>query len=403
MAALPVEVLLGIYLGILTGIIPAVVAWVLGFVFKYFTTITLPGFAVVVLGVAIAGVNGGLLALTDPTIRDAPNSVTLTVALLVVLMLTLYAHAKGDAMGAAFPRRLSLRTLTTRTLSADVIERVGGRGQVRITVAGEVGDIEGYPPLPRELRAHITGGEWTFPSDLPIGELETRLSDTLRTEFDLADVSVRIDERGRASVDAAPPESGVSKRVPEGERAVSVSALLPTGLSRGDQVTLLLGDGRVEGTVVAAQSAVGETATTATDGGEVAPDVPLAAPTTVGGEGRLTVAVDRHDAERLLGIDRAGVIVRSRGRRHEFELLSLLRRGGKRFRRVSVSGRSQLAGRTLGEARLRNEYGVVALAIRSDGSWTIAPRGSTRLANGDEVLVVGERTRIDRFAEAIDP
>ena len=402
MASLPVEVLLGVYLGVLTGIIPAAVAWSLGFVFRYVTGVTLPGFAVVVLGVAIAGVSGGLLALADPTIREAPNSITLTIALLVVLMLTLYAHAKGDAMGATFPRRLSLRNLANRTLSSDVVERVGGRGQVRITVTGEVGDVEGYPPLPTDLRAELSTREWTFPSDLPIAELETRLTDTLRTEFDLVEASVRIDQRGRASITAAPPESGVSGLVPEGKRAVSVPALLPTGLARNDLVTLLFEEGRVEGTVVSAQSVAGESAAVP-DGGNPEPSPRSAAPTTDGGEGRLTVAVNRGDAERLLGVDRARVLVRSRGRRHEFELLSLLRRTGKRFQRLNVGEGSDLAGLTLGDARLRTEYEVAVLAIRSGGDWTTAPGAGRPLTPGDELMVVGDRSRIDQFSRVIDP
>ena len=47
--SLPIEILFGIYLGILTGIIPALVAGVLGFIFKYFTGVTIPGLGVVVL------------------------------------------------------------------------------------------------------------------------------------------------------------------------------------------------------------------------------------------------------------------------------------------------------------------------------------------------------------------
>ncbi len=45
MAALPVEVVLGVYLGLLTGIIPALVAWSLGFLFKYFTGVSVPALA----------------------------------------------------------------------------------------------------------------------------------------------------------------------------------------------------------------------------------------------------------------------------------------------------------------------------------------------------------------------
>ena len=49
---------MGIYLGLLVGVIPALVSWALGFSFKYFTGITVPGFGVVVLAIALAGVSG---------------------------------------------------------------------------------------------------------------------------------------------------------------------------------------------------------------------------------------------------------------------------------------------------------------------------------------------------------
>lgn len=153
MAPLPVEVVLGVYLGVLTGIIPALVAWGLGFVFRYVTGVSIPGFGVVVLALAIAGVNGGLLALTDQSVTRQATGPVVVVAILVVLMMSLYAHAKGDAMGASFPRYVSLRMLREQTLSADVVERVGGRGQVRVQVAGGVTDMEGYPPLPDDIRA----------------------------------------------------------------------------------------------------------------------------------------------------------------------------------------------------------------------------------------------------------
>ncbi|MFW5977740.1 MAG: potassium transporter TrkA, partial [Halohasta sp.] len=174
MTALPFEILLGIYLGVLTGIIPALISGVLGFIFKYVTDVSIPGFGVVALALAIAGVNGGLMALNDQHIRASENAAALLTAIIVVLMLSLYAHSEGDKLGGSVPKRISLRTLRNRTLNTDVIELVGGRNQVRVTVAGAVGDIEGYPPLTAELRAEITEGTWTFPADLPVDELESR-------------------------------------------------------------------------------------------------------------------------------------------------------------------------------------------------------------------------------------
>jgi hypothetical protein len=411
MAPLPVEILFGIYLGILTGIIPALVAFVLGFIFKYVINLTVPAFGVVVLGVAVAGISGGLLALNDPTITRSANAPTLLSALVVVLMVTLYAHDKGDKLGARLPRRLTLKRLRERTLSSDVIELVGNRGQVRIRVVGEVQDMEGYPPLPDEVRSSIRDGDWTLPADLPLAELESRFAERLRTELDLTDVVVQLDEQARATVTAAPPLSGLSKRVPEGKRAVSVDALVPTGLARGDHVTVRTGGGSVSGTVVSARSegekkaeskpaATGEPTT---DGGadrEAGEPAPAArAATAAGGPGRVTVAVDRGGAERLLNAADPVVVVTARGTRREFELVSLLRRAGRQFRKVTVRADSPLAGVTLGDANVRDEYGVVVLAVRRPNGWTVAPRGATVLSAGDELFAVGTRETLGAVEE----
>ena len=402
MASLPIEVLFGLYLGLLTGIIPALVSGALGFVFKYVTGVTIPGLGVVVLSLAIAGANGGLMALYDPALVGSGER--FIVAVLVVLMLSLYAHSQGDKLGTAVPKRLNLRKLTERTLNTDVVELVGGRGQVRVTVAGEVGDIEGYPALPADLRASIRDGEWTFPADIPLVELESRFADRLRSEFDLADVSVRLDEDARATVNAAPPVGALSKRIPAGRRAVSVTALLPTGLAVGDQVEVTADGGTVSGTVLSAKSdaSAEPSDAAATDGGTDAPTqkpTPVT-PTTTGGEGRVTLSVGRADAEFLLGasaIDR--LVVNSRGVRREFELVSLLRRGGHRFRKLTVREGGVLDGVTLGEMSVRDSYAVVVLAVRHEGMWRITPRGSQSVAAGDDLFVVGRRDALAAFAE----
>ena len=397
---LPVEILFGIYLGVLTGMFPALVSWGLGFIFKYITGGSIPAFGVVVLALALAGINGGLLALNDPAVLESGTRVV--VALLVVLMISLYAHAKGDAMGASMPKRLSLKKIRDRTLSTDVVELVGSRGEVRIEIAGDVIDMEGYPPLSPETRNEIETGEWRLPADLPISELETRFADRLRTELDLADVSVSIDERGRATVIAAPPLSGISKRVPAGKRAVSVDALVPTGVARGDAVTVITGETEVDGTVIAAKSSLKPEKEAKTDGGvdTVAPPITVA-PTTTGGDGRVTVAVDRSKASVLLEASRAKVVIRARGTRREFELISMLKRAGKRFQKASLKATSEIAGSTIGAANIRETYGVAVLAIKRSDGWIVAPRGEAELRVGDELFVVGKRESLKAFEEVV--
>ncbi|MEA1932455.1 MAG: TrkA C-terminal domain-containing protein [Euryarchaeota archaeon] len=408
MTALPFEILLGIYLGVLTGIIPALIAGVLGFLFKYVTNVSIPGLGVVVLALGIAGVNGGLMALNDENIRTSQNAVALLTAIIVVLMLALYAHSQGDKLGGSVPKRISLRQLRDRTLNTDVIELVGGRNQVRVTVTGEVNDIEGYPPLPADLQEEIKTGQWTFPADLPVDELETRFADRLQSELDLADVTVSVDERARASVAAAPPIGSTSKRVPDGKRAVSLSALVPSGMTRGESVRIVTADDTVTGTLIAARSgdkpvdpAPKLTDDLATDGGtDPEPSVPKppTASTTTGGEGRVTVVVDRTAAKTLLAASEPQVVVLSRGTRREFELVSLLRRSGIRFRKQTVKPGGPLDGHTIGEADVRDRYGVLIVAANHDG-WQVAPRGSQLLSAGDSLYLIGSREALAAFAE----
>lgn len=393
--ALVNDLLLGLYIGVITGIFPGLIAWILGFVFKYFTGVTLPGFGVVVLGVGIAGVQGGLLGLLDPSIAASPATL---VALIVVMMLTLYAHSKGDEMGANFPRRITLRSITEKTLSNEVIERIGGYGQVRVS-AGEIQDMEGYPALPSSLRNEIHSGEWLFPSDLPLQELEKRMADRLVHEFDLSEVEVSIDEKARADITAAPPIGGVSKRVPSGKRAVSVEALVPTGLARGDEVVVKTGGKDVGGVVVSAVSDGGRGEETVKE--EIQESI-QSAPTTSGGWGRVTLVVSQEDARYLLSADVRRVVVESRGERREFELVSLLKRAGKRFAKASVATDSSLAGQTIKEAEVRERYGVGVLAIGGRGDWKVAPEGSEPLSVGKDVYFVGSQETVSGFREALE-
>jgi hypothetical protein len=406
MASVPVEILLGIYLGLLVGTLPALVAWGLGFGFRYVTGVTIPGFGVSILAIALAGVNGGLLALADESVAASPNAPRLITAILVVGMISMYAHSKGDRMAAAFPRRPSLSELRGRTLSHDLADLIHGGDEVRVRVVGEVADMEGYPPLPEELRAELRNAELTFPADLRLDELEERAGDRLATEYDLGDVSVSIDERGRATVVAAPPFSGLSKRVADDRHAVSVAGLIPTGLARGDEVTVITPDAQVRGTVVSARTddepVAGPAAEEPDEGGERddAP-APVRAPTTDGGEGRLTVAVTRTDVGPLLRAEEVKVVVESRGTRREYEVVSLLRRADHHLRRFTVRADSPAAGRHVGSSALGESFSVSVLGVRKGSGWLVAPPAGTTLDAGDELFAAGTREQLEAFATRV--
>lgn len=405
MPTLVLEVLLGLYLGLLTGIVPALIAGGLGFLFKYLTGVTLPGLGVVVLAVAIAGVSGGLLGLIDPDIAQSPR---LLVAVVVVMMLSLYSHAQGDRLGSELPRRFSFRELGHRTLSGEVVFNVGGIGRVRIAPVGEIQDLEGYPPLPADLRARIAESTWEFSADLPLEELERQLHDRLRVDFELSEVDVTLDTKGRARIAAAPPLGALSNRVPAGKRAVSIAGLMPTGIARGERVELHFPERTIEGVVLSARSDPSGSPPAApplaTDGGDhdEAAEYP-SAPRTTGGEGRLTVAVSPGEAEFALGQPRARVIVLPRGLGLEHEAVRLLKAAGNRFTRQVVSTGG--AGRRLADILADDVHALAVYGGSPTGGrfrqWQIAPRSDHVLKAGDELIAVGPPEAVTRVEEAL--
>jgi trk system potassium uptake protein TrkA len=71
---------------------------------------------------------------------------------------------------------------------------------------------------------------------------------------------------------------------------------------------------------------------------------------------------------------------------------------GYGFARVAVP--PELAGRTLGEARLREQYGVAPMAIHGGGTVTLNPGPSEVLRAGDELIVAGLDGDLARFPGA---
>lgn len=396
-----VNIGLGIYLGILAGIFPAVVAFALGFIFKYLTGVSIPGLGVVVLAGALAGISGGLLGLLDEEVAQSSAGMA---AFLVVLMLSLWAHAQGDKLGAAVPRHLSFSQLHRTGFSADFLERVDTYGQIRIKPVGTIEDIEGFPPLPDETREAIRDSTWKFPVTLSVPELEAKLAEKLMTEHDLSEVAVSINADGLVEISAAPETASLSRRVPPGKRAVSIKTLLPTGLAVGDRVTLSLTKGTATGEVVSARTDKKDDqpppplpSPPETDGGTPVPERTPHAPTTDGGVGSVTVALQGEQARRVVRERFAKLTVQSRGKGREYETLDVLQRENNQLQLVTVGAEGPLDGVTIGETASREEFGVAILALRRKTERNIAPLESTTLLAGDELIVAGKPAAIRRF------
>ena len=387
MISLPVEVLLGISFGLLVGVVPAFVVGLGSFLVQYYGNYTLPGAAAVLLALPIAGANGYAVGLVGSTVEQAPR---LVVAALVTLMLALYANSQGVTLAEELPRDLSQASQSQRTLSAEAVDSVDGSGQVMVRATGEIRDIEGYPSLSPELRTTLETGAWRLPADLPLSELETRLEDQLRHDQDLVDAAVSIDARGRASIAAAPPSRDLADRVPDGWRAVTFDALLPTGLSPGDEVVVAAGETTVSGRVLSASGDADETGPR-DDAGVRGPS-PVETETrkraqdaTVGGRGRLTVAVRTADARTVLDAEDAQIRVTSRGTSHVFEAFSHLEGAGQAVRRVRLDEDDRAA---IGD----DDSDLSVVGIRRVGDehrgWAFGPEIDS-VDDADEAFVVG--------------
>ena len=406
MVSLPVDILLGLYLGALVGILPALVVWAASFGFRYREGLSLPQVGAVALGLALAGLNGWVLTVIGEAVLEAAGLLRLGIGTGVVLSLSLYAHTRGDRMAAEFPRRLSFSELRGQGLSKEKADLIEDGTEIRIRVVGEVTDVDGYPPLSEQLRAQIRNAEFELPADLRLAELERRVEERLETIYDLATAEVEIDERGRAQIAAAPPFSGLSKRIDGGRHAVSVSGLVPTGIARGDEVTVITPSAQVRGTVISARS--GDVSPQAeqpdieprsddepADGSELPRQVRT--PTTDGGDGQITIAVTRTDVQPLLRAGEAKIVVESRDLDREYEVVSMLRRVGHHIQRIAVRSGSALDGKPIGKTSLREEHDVAVLAVRKGRGWQIAPSGETTLEAGDELFAAGTRENLDSF------
>ncbi len=398
------EIVLGVYLGLLTGVFPAFIAFSLAFSFKYFTNVTVPGLGVVALAGALAGISGGLMGILDPELAESWTGI---IAIVVILMASLWAHAVGDTLAMNTPRRLTLQSLRERRLP-DLVERVDAYGHFRVRPIGEIQDIPGYPPLGAELRAEIATATWRFPGDLPIPTLEERLTDRLLDEYELAEVEVSIDRRGRARIAVAPIAAGLSRRLPDGHRAVTVDTVLPTGVARQDEISLLLPDGTVTGPVVSARTAataaeplplpVEPDPADTDDTGEIEPE-PVRAPTTDGGPGRVTIAVPPETAIRVLERSFAPMYVHPRGHQRAFELVAVLKRGGHRFRRVHVG--SGTDGAPIAEMTKAVSGEIAVLALERGAETQLVPDPQRLVRSGDRLIVRGTRADLRAFQEGM--
>ncbi|MFW6017320.1 MAG: hypothetical protein ACOCPX_00710 [Halapricum sp.] len=341
-----VEILLGISFGLLVGVLPAIALGVLHATVVYLADRTCPASAITILALPLVGASASyadVVALeTDVVARSG-------VVFVVGVLLSVFAASQGERLARALPRNVGVAVRPERTLSADAIDAVDGLGQIAVRPASRIRDLEGHPPLSPALRSQIAEDSWRFPADLPLSEIASRLEARLVTEYGLDGVSVEMDPQGRATIAAAPPSKTLTSRLDADHRAVSVSAIVPTGLSPGDTVIAHADGSSLEGTVLSIGTNPAETEH---DG------------TAPGGETRVTLGVPTAEAGELLSRDRARVVAVSDGTTSAFEAFRALSEAGRSVRKVLVGEGDP--------AELDGDVDVLAVET-PDGGWEFSP------------------------------
>ncbi|MHC3439435.1 hypothetical protein ACYJ1Y_15435 [Natrialbaceae archaeon A-gly3] len=397
MATVPAEVLAGISFGALLAVLPAIVVVVVTVgvgqireVRPHYAVFLAIAFPIAASLSYVMGVFGGDVLGQVPRIGTAAT---------VVGLAAVYAGNQGWEIATEIPRA-SVPIERGRPLSADAIDAIDTAGQVTVTASGDLRELEGYPPLPPELRRELENGRWRLPADLPLEELARRLEARLRTEYRLAGVSVSVDPQGRASITAAPPRTGVDDSVPAGCRAVTLTAMCPAGLARGDAVLVHTDDSTVEGTVVSAHTlGASDTFTEPGDDGDelvAETDDPYRRPRlgVDGGVGRVTVTVPTMHVAPLLERERVRLIVPSSGTNADIEAVSALERTDTSIREVEIDAEIASQVRTSDDAAI--------LAVRTQNgegretAWSFDP-ADVSWEDVSTAFVAGPATTLDRL------
>lgn len=397
-ATVPAEVLAGISFGALLAVLPAIVVVVVTVGVGQIRDVR-PHYAVfLAIAFPIAATLSYVMGVFDSDVLGQVPSIGTAAA--VVGLAAVYAGNQGWEIATELPRA-PVPTERGRPLSADAIDAIDAAGQITVTASGELRELEGYPPLPSELRGELENGRWRLPADLPLEELGDRLETRLRIEYRLAAVSVSIDPQGRASITAAPPRRGVGNPVPAGSRAVTLTAMCPAGLAVGDAVVVDAGDATVDGTVVSTRtSGAIDTTDELGDGGDE-----CSVPETDdlcrrprrgvdGGVCRVTVAVPTIHVEPLLERERVRLIVPSSGTDADIEAVSALERADTSVREVEID--AEIAG------QVRTSDDAAILAVRTqDGegretAWSFDP-DDVSWEDVSTAFVAGPATTLDRL------
>ncbi|GAB3683689.1 hypothetical protein GCM10028857_11610 [Salinarchaeum chitinilyticum] len=292
---------------------------------------------------------------------------------------------------------------SVRTMESDVGSLVRAAGRViRVRVPETIEDIDGYEPVPKEVKADLAGTTFLFPRRMTVGELRERLVERLKRDYEVGHVDVELAEDGSVEYLALGRRlAGVGQTLAPGTVAVAIRADPAFTATPGDRVQIW----RPPESAQAVSAEMPEEKLEEADDESVhdsgvanGADAPASEPTQVTtGELRatvgevVTIAVDESDADLLDDDVRYRLVTLPASVQTEREFASLLRSADETMGSITVEAGSDLDGSSV------ESIDLTVVALQSNGDVSAIPPGDRVLDAGETVYVVGRPDGIRRL------
>jgi len=358
----------------------AILAAVAAIVYRWYTREEIPAWLATLVGASGVALYLNAVGLFQQAVGSNsgdifdPMTVLINAATLVAAIVVSPAgRVVGDRIATSV-----FAIVGARELDTEVSRLVSNVGRVRAIElpadADDVGDIEGYEPVPSATKSDLAGKTLLVPRRLRGDDLRERVVARIKEDYGVGYVDLELDDNGTVTTLALGRRvAGLGTTLAPGFAAVAVRADPGVGASAGDAVQLWRRTTADDGTETATRVASGELRASNDDVATVILDEADAA------------ALDPNESYRLL------TLPTDPGAEREFT--ALLRAADETMDVVTVDAGSDLDGATLGSVD------ATVVAVHSGGAIEAIPPRGRALSDGDALYLVARPERLRKIAQ----
>jgi hypothetical protein len=378
----------------------AILAALAAILYRWYTREEIPAWLATLVGASGVALYLNAVGLFQRAVGSNPAEV-FDPTVVLVNGATLAAAVVVSPAGRAVGDRLitsAFAVAGSRELDTEVSRLVSNVSRVRPVELPEdvddVGDIEGYEPVPEATKTELAGKTLLVPRHLRGEDLRNRVVSRIKEDYGIGYVDLELDDDGAVvRLSVGQRIAGLGPTLAPGFVAVAVRADPGSGASAGDAVQLWR---RVE---VEETDKAEETGKQGGAGESAEPAASATVQRVASGELRAsngdvaTVILEETDAAALDPAATHRLLTLPSDPGAEREFTSLLRAADETMDVVTVSAGSDLDGATLGSV----DATVAAVRAADSGIEPIPPRGRT-LAAGDALYLVARPERLREIA-----